>query len=111
MKKLILNILFFVVTCLALTTSASAQQAGKQVPVKIPITNSAANAYLYLPWDYNSSGKSYPLIIFCHGLGEAGNKGGLSIMLNQGLPGVINKGEVPYSSTKPGDTTRFIVLS
>jgi predicted peptidase len=89
-----------------------AQQAGKQVAVKIPATHAVTNALLYLPWDYDISGKKYPLICFFHGMGEAGLGGAdLNSLASQGLPGVIKQNHPPYSVSSKGDTTWFIVLS
>lgn len=70
-------------------------------------------AYIYLPWDYATSGKTYPLIIFYKGTGENGSGGtDLPKMLEAGLPKVIDEGHPPYAINKTtGDTTWFIVLS
>src|SRR5699024_7813519 len=70
------------------------------------------NALLYLPWDYNVSSKSYPLICFFHGKGVIGNGGNaLNRLPNQALPSAIKKGNPPFALNEQGDTTRFIVLS
>ncbi|TAN17243.1 MAG: hypothetical protein EPN37_07255 [Chitinophagaceae bacterium] len=64
--------------------------------------------WVYLPWDYYSTTKNYPVIIFMNGAGENGTN--LSTMLNNGLPQVIASGNPPYAYNG-ADTTRFIVIS
>lgn len=109
--RVLLSILF-VFALIFFYNTLFAQQAGRQVPIKVPISKTVDNALLYLPWDYYLSNKSYPLICFFHGMGEAGNGGiDLSRLSNQGLPNVIKNGKTPYSVNSTGDTTRFIVLS
>src|SRR3954469_4419514 len=53
-------------------------EAGKGVDKK--------NAIIYLPANYSKS-KAYPLVIFTHGMGEAGNN--IKKLYKQGLPKVL----------------------
>jgi Predicted peptidase len=68
--------------------------------------------YEYLPQGY-SSGTTYPLIVFLHGLGElgAGNSSTLPSVLRNGLPKLIQEGKFPTSFTVNGASHRFIVIS
>jgi dienelactone hydrolase len=67
--------------------------------------------WLYLPTDYNSSSKKYPVVFFFHGVGEAGSNPYL--LLNQGIPNLIANGMRPDNITNPADGKQysFIVLS
>src|SRR5690242_3532552 len=67
------------------------------------------SALLDIPWDYNQAAKSYPLLIFLHGIGARGNN--LNLLLNDaGIPQLTSQGKAPFGIVN-GDTTRFIVLS
>lgn len=50
------------------------------------------NAVIYLPAHYSKQ-KAYPLVIFTHGMGEAGND--VKKLYKQGLPKVLKKGYRP----------------
>lgn len=66
-------------------------------------------ALIYLPKDYYTSGdKTYPTIMFCHGVGEKGDN--VEILRNQGLPKVLQSGPV-YGKDKQGNKVEFIVIS
>ncbi len=53
--------------------------------------------YMYTPPGYNSGNKrTYPAIIFLHGLGEVA-KNQVKLLVNEGLPYLINKGMKPDS--------------
>src|SRR5699024_387074 len=106
MKKSLVVLFSILITIAFSPQKTRAQQAGKQVPIATPATLDAPNALLYLPWDYEVSNKSYPLILFGHGSEE-------NTMRNldkQGLPGNIANGQIPYAIVR-GDTVHFIVLS
>lgn len=81
-------------------------EAGKQTAVHLAITGAGNNAMLYLPPDYNTSGKNYPLIIFCHGIGESD----VNSQVRQGLPKVIAGGNPPYAMVN-GERIDFIVAA
>ncbi len=85
---------------------------GPQQLVTVPIgTGASAKGWLYLPADYSTSTKSYPVVFFYHGAGEAGTNPYL--LLNQGLPSLIANGMRPDNITNPADgvSYSFIVLS
>lgn len=111
MKRVFFASLLISIISLILPKFVFGQEAGKQVPIKVPPTSSTTNALLYLPWDYYITTKKYPLILFAHGVGEAGNGGAdLNKLARQGLPGVITYNTGPYAIVN-NDTIRFIVLS
>jgi dienelactone hydrolase len=67
--------------------------------------------YEYLPANYNSSTSKYPLIIYLHGLEDAGNgDSDLDQLLTKRLPDLIRDGDFPASFTMGGQTHSFIVL-
>lgn len=84
--------------------------SGKQSSARMATqTWASPTAYIYLPPGYdNNSTKTYPLIFSFHGVGE---NGGLTALLGNGLPDLIDQGIVPFSVNSQGDTTRFIVFS
>ena len=64
--------------------------------------------YEYLPAGYSTGKTSYPLIIFMQGEGTLGNGvSGLSLILAQGLPMVINEGKFPDSFNVKGKISLF----
>ena len=102
--KRILTILFSLF-CLY----ASAQTPGVIDSFKTASYLSQCDGLIYVPWDYDiHPEKKYPTICFFHGSGEAGNN--VAILLNQGLPKVINEGDPPYAMID-GDTVRFIMIA
>jgi predicted peptidase len=85
-----------------------------QILVKTGATNSTP-ALIHLPNDYNTSGKSYPLILFCHGSGQFG--GPASALYNNQQSGgpayYIGQGQWPSIINNPADgqSYKFIVVS
>jgi poly(3-hydroxybutyrate) depolymerase len=69
--------------------------------------------YEYLPGDYSSSTKNYPLIIWIHGSGQGGegNATDLPKILEWGVPRIISEGTFPASFTVDGTNFSFIVIS
>lgn len=87
---------------------------GPQQLVTVPYdawAGATVKGWLYLPADYATSGKNYPVVFFYHGVGEAGSDP--NILLNQGLPNLIANGMRPDNITNrvDGQTYSFIVLS
>src|SRR5205807_1392470 len=72
-------------------TASSLLPSIKLLPVTVPITawGTTANGYVYIPHDYAVQ-KSCPVVIFFHGVGEAGTDP--TKLLNQGLPKLLNDG-------------------
>ncbi|PZR28103.1 MAG: hypothetical protein DI535_08070 [Citrobacter freundii] len=82
-----------------------------QTAKRVSMAAASNGYYEYLPQGY-STGGSYPLILFIHGLGELGNGNTqLPNVLRNGLPKRINDGGFPSSFTVNGVTSRFIVIS
>lgn len=85
-------------------------------PVYLPASPSGANSkgyYQYLPSDYNSTTKNYPLLIWIHGAGQtgAGNTADLPKVLWYGLPNIIQKGGFINNFNVNGENFSFIVIS
>jgi hypothetical protein len=88
------------------------QAQGPQQLVTVPIgPGSTAQAWLYLPADYSSTNKKYPVVLYYHGAGESGNNP--NRLLNNGIPRLIAEGMRPDSIVNPvdGEKYSFIVLS
>lgn len=100
--KYIFSLLLFV------SISANSQVITDTFPVTSWGTKRAA--FVYTPTTYNLSAKKYPLIIFLHGAGEAGND--ITRLRNTALPQRIVQGWVP-SATHPltGVVDTFIVVA
>jgi hypothetical protein len=81
----------------------------------VPGTGIIRNWLEYLPDEYNSTTKKYPLLIFFHGVNEGG--GGSPCRLLQGEwwwtpPVIIERGRFPYSAKdQNGQDFKFIVIS
>lgn len=89
---------------------------GPQQRITVPISNNGTDSALfYLPDDYSRTSASYPLLIFLHGLGEAGNN--LSLIFNSvssgGPSNLIATNKWPSSFINPisKQATKFIVIS
>ncbi len=83
-----------------------------QTPRTITINSNCNGFYEYLPEGYSTTGKTFPLMIFIHGIGELGNgSSDLSTVLRNGPPKLINNGTFPKSFTVNGATYSFIVIS
>ncbi len=95
-----------------------------ETTINVPITTSASptdQALLYLPSDYSTSGKSYPLLVFCHSASEAADGSsagtGLAKIYNQASYGgpsyFIEHSGWPASFNNPitGAQEQFIVVS
>ena len=102
-------------------TAVSAQV---ETTITVPYTTSTSPTYqalLYLPSDYSTSGKSYPLLVFCHSASEAADGSsagtGLAKIYNQAQKGgpayYIEHGGWPATFTNPitGAQEQFIVVS
>jgi len=98
--------------CMLLTFSITKAQGPQQL-VTVPVTSwgGTAKGWLYLPQDYNSTTKKYPVVFFYHGVGEAGTDP--NRMLWQGIPQLIAGGMRPDNIINPADgqSYSFIVLS
>jgi len=90
--------------------------AQTQTAVNLSSTISGANSrgfYRYLPADYSSSTKNYPLILWVHGAGQVGqgNTADLPKVLEWGTPKIISQGGFPPSFTVGDSSFSFIVIS
>jgi predicted esterase len=88
-------------------------------PRFITTTTASNGFYEYLPLGYDSAApQKYPLIVFCHGIGEIGNgTTQLAAILDNGLAqqldNQVNHGNTqnfPTSFTVNGETSSFVVI-
>lgn len=92
----------------------TAKAQGPQQLIQIPYdfwNGATVPAWIYLPADYATSTKKYPVVFFYHGVGEAGSNP--YTVLNQGIPNLIANGMRPDNITNPvdGQQYSFIVVS
>src|SRR4051812_3818355 len=106
--------LFLPFTLLMSTLSAQTM-IGRQRVDQFPSSSWGTTTYAltWLPTDYNSTNKDYPLIIFLHGAGENGvGVNGLWNLLGTALPQKIAWGWNPEAvNPVDGQTYKFIVVS
>lgn len=73
---------------------------GSAQDLTTPLT-SIKKFYLYLPKDYYSSNKQYPVIIFLHGNSQRGNPDP-NVLTQLGVPGyALNNGDFPFIVIAP----------
>jgi dienelactone hydrolase len=113
MKPLIRSLFVLFIFPIAFTLSSSNAGAQVQTARYVSVVNNSHGFYEYLPQGYSTGSSTYPLMIFCHGLGELGDGSASQLpkILNQGLPKLINQGKFPTSFTVNGQTFSFIVIS
>jgi poly(3-hydroxybutyrate) depolymerase len=103
--------ILLIIVCLTVCAYSCFQQSltGNQNVITVPVNASTvANALLYLPQNYQQSVKRFPLIIYLHGIGQAGTD--IKSMLGDGLPKAIAKGLKP-EAMRDGKIYQFIVFS
>ena len=81
-------------------------------PKTVYISDNIGGYWEYLPADYATSGKTYPVLFFFHGVGEIGDgsTSSLQLVLKNGPPKLINNGTFPKTFTSNGKTFSFIVI-
>lgn len=103
----------FYLSFISLSLQVKAQQVPKTFPAGAPVRN-MTGYYESLPADYASTTKKYPVLIFCHGVGElagADRSKPLSAVLANGPAKLISQGKFPASFTVNGQTHSFIVIT
>jgi len=74
--------------------------------------SSSGGYYISLPYLYDSTSKSYPLLVSVHGAGQEGNgTANLPAVLFDGVPKVINAGNFPPNLEVNGQNFSFIVMA
>ncbi|MDP4246501.1 MAG: GDSL-type esterase/lipase family protein, partial [Bacteroidota bacterium] len=111
--KTVLIIFAFIAICVQ---TQAQTVVGRQNVDQFPTDASGTMTYglTWLPPDYSTNpSKKFPLIIFLHGSGEVGTGiGGLSVLINAGLPARIAAGFNPAAvNPLDGQTYEFIVCS
>ena len=85
-------------------------------PILSPVTKNINGAiggfYVGLPVKYNSTIKSYPLLMFIHGGGQFGNgQLDLPILLNEGIPELYDEKVFPPDIEVGGEHFSFIMMA
>jgi len=103
-----------IVAIIILTLGLNQARAQVQTAKYVAMGHNTNGYYEYLPQGYDpNSSTTYPVIIFCHGIGELGDgsQWGLPRLLNTGLPAIISYGQFPTSFNVNGQNFKFIVIS
>jgi hypothetical protein len=112
MRKLLI-ILFLLVSAASFSQLSDGSVTGNQTVIRINYGGLNTQALEWLPDDYDAEGneeKTYPLMIFLHGMGE-GQTNNIAAITNMGPPYHIKNGMKPYGLYSNGDTGKFIVIS
>jgi len=88
--------LLFVFGMVVLSYSGFGQQKAQQITTQVQID---LDYLLYLPEDYNSSKKKYPLILFLHGAGERGDS--INLVKVHGPPKVAEQEGLDFIVVSP----------
>ncbi|MEX6688932.1 PKD domain-containing protein [Danxiaibacter flavus] len=102
-------------TMIVLLSFAIALNVSSQTftPITTYISPNIGGYWEYLPADYATSNKTYPLLLFFHGKGErgSGSQTDLQLILTYGPPKVIADGLFPKTITVGGKNYSYIVIS
>jgi predicted peptidase len=78
----------------------------------LSINSNIGGFYSSVPANYNKTTKSYPLIVAIHGGGQYGNGGlDLPVLLNDGIPELLDEGIFPPNFVSNGINYSFIVIA
>lgn len=83
-------------------------------PKTVSINAACGGYYEYLPVNYSTTTGKYPVLIYISGGNAAmgnGTTSSMAILLNQGVPRVINQNLLPTTFTVNGETTSYIIIS
>ncbi|HEX8333474.1 MAG TPA: PKD domain-containing protein, partial [Segetibacter sp.] len=82
-------------------------------PKSVVVNSNSQGYYEYLPVNYATSGKKYPLLVYCGGASTLGNgtASDLNKLLAEGVPYYINNKQFPATLTTNGEQTSYIVIS
>lgn len=106
MRKLFASLLL-----LALTTATLGQTFKKQ---QFPVSSSTKYwGVMYLPEGYENSTGTYPIMVFCHGVGEAGGtEAGADALYSHGPLGFARAGHrMEFTNPADGKQYRYILLA
>lgn len=112
MEEIFRKYIIFLVCFSGVVMPCFAQQ--QKITLPIPIGGVVGGYVVHLPDDYiTDPGKSYPLMIFLHGLSETGtgSQTDLNLITSNGPPNQIKNGTFPKSFTVAGETFKYIVIS
>jgi predicted peptidase len=81
-------------------------------PVIQKVNDLVGGYYQALPARYNETSKNYPLLLFIHGGGQFGNGSyDLPLLLNEGIPQLLDEQKFPADFAVNGTRHSFIVLA
>jgi poly(3-hydroxybutyrate) depolymerase len=81
-------------------------------PVTVNVNATIGGFYEGVPYDYWENRKSYPLLLFLHGGGQYGNgKNDLPLLLNDGLPQILDEKKFPPVFKVNNESYSFIILT
>ena len=81
-------------------------------PVTTTVSDIIGGYYKGLPYHYNETTKTYPLLIFLHGGGQVGNgKLDLPLVLNDGIAQLLDAKTFPANFNVDGKNFSFIILA
>jgi len=81
-------------------------------PNTIAISTTIGGYYSGLPYTYNDNSKRYPLLIALHGGGQYGNGAmDLPLLLNDGIPQLLDEKKFPPNFKVNGKNFSFIILA
>lgn len=81
-------------------------------PVTLKVNDLIGGYYQALPAMYNETKKNYPLLLFIHGGGQYGNGSyDLPLLLNEGIPQLLDEKKFPPDFFVNGTHHSFIVLT
>jgi len=97
MRSLLIGLLGLLIT---VPLIAEEPQPGKQVEQELKVADHAIRYLLYLPKEYDSNGRKWPLMLFLHGSGE--RSGPLSVVKKWGPPRRVDHGDdFPFLVVSP----------
>lgn len=114
MRSIFMLFLYRSVLLLFFSGSLLKLNAQTHTPKTVSINAACGGYYEYLPVNYSTTTGKYPLLIYISGGNAAfgnGTTSSMAILLNQGVPRVINQNLLPTTFTVNGETTSYIIIS
>jgi len=109
-NRFVLKFTFSLLTLMLIHFSVTAQTFTPKFNVSM--CDHSNGFYEYLPKNYENKNQNWPLLIFCHGVGELGDgsESQLPRVLVNGTPRQINQGIFPTSFSVNSEKFSFVIL-